>query len=216
MKNSRPVSSDSRPSRPFMMDQQRQSSPPNNSEGELEGEAPAHHHRQECMVCSGPWDTDSCIPIQRKSSHSLRSFLPGFDDVPGLGPLDSDNSLNDSSTSTLEGLSSILATCSSTSWPRRKHQKQLRWGKVEMRFYPVMPGDHPDTAQGPPVSPPLILCPSMGGCMAPAPCSVSNMTRPSSSQLPGTTLLPFRWTSTPMNRQRPDRAGMVISCVSLG
>jgi hypothetical protein len=153
MKNSRPVSSDSRPSGPFLTDQQRQSSPRN------DGGAP--HHRQECM-CSSPWDAGSCIPIQRKNSHSLRSFLPGFDDVPGLGPLDSDNSLNDSSTSTLDGISSILSTCSSPSWPRRKHQKQLRWGKVEMRFYPVMPGDHPDTAKGPPVSPPLILCLSMG------------------------------------------------------
>jgi hypothetical protein len=143
----------------------------NNNNNKKHNDGEMHPH-QVCM-CSrnSSWDTDSCIPIQRKSSHSLRSFLSEFDDeaddvVPSLGALDSgdnhslyDHNNNSSSTSTFDGISSLLSSCSSPSWSLRKRPKRLRWGKVEMRFYPVMPGDHPDTAHGPPVSSlPWLLC----------------------------------------------------------
>jgi hypothetical protein len=30
--------------------------------------------------------------------------------------------------------------------------KKVRWGNIEMRLHSVIPGDHPDTREGPPVS----------------------------------------------------------------
>lgn len=139
MTNIRPVNSKNLPFGAFLRLEQPQS---NDGRGQ---------HECMCRATMSPWDTGACIQLQRKSSDSLASFLSGFDDVPGLGPLDSDTSLNDS-TSTMDGVSSLLSNSSSASWLRRKRHKQLRWGKVEMRFYPVMPGDHPDTIHGPPVS----------------------------------------------------------------
>jgi hypothetical protein len=37
-------------------------------------------------------------------------------------------------------------------------QKLLRWGTIEMRLYPIILGDHPDTWQGPPVSCLTFIC----------------------------------------------------------
>jgi hypothetical protein len=167
MENGQPVSSAEHrpprpPPRPWSSSTAVAAVPINNNKKRNDG---GMHPHQVCMCSRSPsWDTDSCIPIQRKSSHSLRSFLSGFDDeaddvVPSLGALDSgdnhslyDHNNNSSSTSTFDGISSLLSSCSSPSWSLRKRPKRLRWGKVEMRFYPVMPGDHPDTAHGPPVS----------------------------------------------------------------
>lgn len=35
--------------------------------------------------------------------------------------------------------------------PTEKTSRSLSWGVIEMRIYPIIPGDHPDTWQGPPV-----------------------------------------------------------------
>jgi hypothetical protein len=34
----------------------------------------------------------------------------------------------------------------------RKPVRKVTWGNVAMRMFPVIPGDHPDTREGPPVS----------------------------------------------------------------
>jgi hypothetical protein len=36
--------------------------------------------------------------------------------------------------------------------PIHRQQKKLRWGMIEMRLHSVIPGNHPDTREGPPVS----------------------------------------------------------------
>jgi hypothetical protein len=36
--------------------------------------------------------------------------------------------------------------------PTKGRIKKLRWGIIEMRLHSVIPGDHPDTREGPPVS----------------------------------------------------------------
>lgn len=36
--------------------------------------------------------------------------------------------------------------------PNHRRPKKLRWGMIEMRLHSVIPGDHPDTREGPPVS----------------------------------------------------------------
>jgi hypothetical protein len=38
--------------------------------------------------------------------------------------------------------------------PTHGRIKKLRWGIIEMRLHSVIPGDHPDTREGPPVSGP--------------------------------------------------------------
>lgn len=35
--------------------------------------------------------------------------------------------------------------------PVKRQRKKLRWGMIEMRLHSVIPGDHPDTREGPPV-----------------------------------------------------------------
>ena len=35
--------------------------------------------------------------------------------------------------------------------PVNRQRKKLRWGMIEMRLHSVIPGDHPDTREGPPV-----------------------------------------------------------------
>jgi hypothetical protein len=209
MTNNRPNSSETLPCGAFLrMDHQPLlSTIPNDNSGGGE-----QQREYMCRATMAPWDTASCIPLRRKSSNSLKSLFSGFDDVPELvGAWDSDNgsNLNDSASSTMDGVSSLLSiSASSTSLrQRQKHQKHLRWGKVEMRFYPVMPGDHPDTMYGPPV-----CCHSIGKRIV----SNNKFFRSSSSPLPGTTLLPFRSTLTRSKHPRRGRPVVVTSCVSLG
>lgn len=42
---------------------------------------------------------------------------------------------------------------------RKVMQRKVSWGNIEMHMHPVIPGDHPDTLEGPPVCHDAILLP---------------------------------------------------------
>lgn len=66
----------------------------------------------------------------------------------------SSDALSESSKGSAERCLRIIEEEAETRMESRKLTKALRkvsWGSVEMRMYPIIPGDHPDTMQGPPV-----------------------------------------------------------------
>jgi hypothetical protein len=66
----------------------------------------------------------------------------------------SDGDLSESSEDSAESLQRI-AELDADAWIERSGAtdvtRRVSWGEVETRLYPIIPGDHPDTWQGPPV-----------------------------------------------------------------
>lgn len=126
------------------------------------------------MMCAEISESDKrksrrCDEVYLENVVGLMNGVPSkmkFENIPDVAPV-SDTSAGSSSPSCNQARSNAsdisdatsvkLAEVDAVAWeeaessPKRERRK-IHWGTVETRHYPVIPGDHPDTFQGPPVS----------------------------------------------------------------
>ncbi len=83
--------------------------------------------------------TKECVQVETFQHLLKQSELP-----PDVAPV-SDTSASSSATACKQS--------SDSSWVEHEYkQPKISWGTVEIRSYPILAGDHPDTLQGPPLT----------------------------------------------------------------
>jgi len=88
------------------------------------------------------------VPTSDNSESSDGSFGASLQYQKSVSELS--KGLSNVSISTMGYESSARIAAETDEW--MKQEKKVRWGRLDVRMYPTIPGDHPDCEQGPPVS----------------------------------------------------------------
>ena len=88
------------------------------------------------------------VPTSDNSESSAGSFAASLEYRKSVSQLS--KGLSNMSISTMGYESSARISEETEEWMTQ--ERKVRWGNLDVRMYPTIPGDHPDCEQGPPVS----------------------------------------------------------------